>query len=80
MITKRCISLHVSAGRTAGVIIDTPPSFASSSSGEHRNNLIRACIESFKGLPLLSYSRLRSCEIALTDRSPSFPEQLTLFL
>ena len=60
MISKQRISFHLSAGRAAGIIIDTPPSFASSSSGEHRNNLIRACIESFKGSPIFLLSSLDS--------------------
>ena len=77
MITNQCISLHVSTGRAAGVIIDTPPSFASPSSGEHRNNLINACIESFKGLStfppnVVEFTRLGDG----ADRSlSSFPKQ-----
>lgn len=34
-------------GRASGLIVDTPPAFASSS-GDHRNKLIKACIESFR--------------------------------
>lgn len=52
MMYQRNVS-NVSTGHAAGLIIDTPPAFATSSSGDHRNNLIKACIESFKGLPTL---------------------------
>ncbi|KAI0312374.1 hypothetical protein OF83DRAFT_1278326 [Amylostereum chailletii] len=37
-------------GRVAGVIVDTPSSFASSSTAanDHRHNLIRACVDAFR--------------------------------
>jgi polyribonucleotide 5'-hydroxyl-kinase len=43
------------SGRSSGVIVDTPSSFASSPSStstpDHRQTLIRACVDAFRSKP-----------------------------
>lgn len=51
-------------GRAAGLIVDTPPSFASGVASDQRQKLIKACVDAFK-------SRYRNtARITLTDQGP----------
>lgn len=44
-----CTMIDGPSGQTAGIIVDTPSSFASGSGiNDHRQKLIRACIDAFK--------------------------------
>lgn len=51
-------------GRVSGLIVDTPPSFASSSGGapDNRHTLIKACVDAFRSMisPMVSVFELNS--------------------
>jgi polyribonucleotide 5'-hydroxyl-kinase len=50
-------SWNCQPGRASGLIVDTPSSFASGpGSGEHRQKLIKACVDALKSRLYLSYA------------------------
>ena len=81
MISKRCISFYPSAGCSAGVIINTPPSVASSSGGpqeQSRQNMHRF-FQGFAHLSPFAIEPVGSCNYPYHS-SPLFPRTVDTIL
>ena len=81
MISKRCTSLYPSAGCSAGVITNTPPSVASSSGGpqeQSRQNMHRF-FQGFAHLSPFAIEPVGSCNYPYHS-SPLFPRTVDTIL